>query len=225
MVKIILAVALLFPLCLNAYTTKQWVSFYLRDCAGLKNGQACRGKLESSIGRMTKYRKMVLKHLDREELPRWLAVVPIVESDYNERAVSKAMAAGMWQIMPYNIEAYAKKSIIFLNSSIEYKPTAKKIRKIAFDPNKNTEMAATHFGKLFMLYRDHEDCEKLSLMAYNAGTRRVNLWLLGKSRLPTETINYYNKIMAVKYIIRNMKALGVKPVRQLSLIDRIRGLL
>ena len=171
---------------------------------------------------MVNYSEMAFKYLDKQDLPRWLIAVPVVESAYNPKAVSKMKALGLWQIMPYNIREYKTRKVVILNRSIEIIPTTEKIRKYGFDPETNTQIAAQHFRMLFEKFRHHKDTEKLALLAYNCGVSRVKRWLIGQSKLPTETQNYYNKIMAVKYIIRNMKELGVKPVRQLSFIDRIK---
>jgi len=222
--KIILLFLLLIPFQLSAtvFTKQQWINFYLRGCSTVSINAACKQKLEKSLGKMIEYRGMILRHLKKEQLPLWFIIIPIVESDYNERAVSPASATGMWQIMPYNIEAYLTKKIVFLNNEIELTPTSARIRKYGFDPKVSTQIATLHLSKLFLIYRDRKDCEKLSLMAYNAGTKRVNSWLLGKSKLPDETQNYYNKIMAVKYIIRNMKRLSIEPDVKVTLFDRIK---
>jgi len=221
----LLIILLLFPLNLTAaiFTQDQWVELYLRDCNGLEQNRACRQDLEKALGKMSKYRQMVFKYLDKEELPRWLATIPVVESSYNEKAVSRAGALGLWQLMPYNIRTYRTKKIIMLD--FKAIPTTKKIRKYGFDPEHNTEMAALHFSKLFRKYRNHKNTEQLAIFAYNSGGRRVDLWLSGKSKLPNETWNYYNKIMAIQFIIRNMESLGVEPVKEPSFLEYVKSLM
>lgn len=220
-----LIIFLLFPLNLNAivFTQDQWVELYLRDCKTVERNMACKKELEKALGKMADYKSMTFKYLDKEGLPRWLATIPIVESSYNKDAVSKVGALGLWQLMPYNIQSYKTKKIILL----DYKmiPTTKKIRKYGFNPVSNTEIASLHFSKLFLKYRHHKETEKLAVLAYNSGGRRVDLWLSGKSRLPDETHNYYNKIMAIQYIIKNLKKLNVKPVKEPTIFEYVKSLI
>lgn len=226
MVKIIMLtiIILIFPLQLSAivFTQKQWVDLYLRDCT--KKTTACRQNLEIIIGRMIKSSKMIFRYLDKEDLPRWLVSVPIVESSYIPTAVSKKGALGLWQIMPFNIEAYKTKKVVILD--FEIVPTNEKIKKYAFNPKTSTQIASLHFSMLFNEYRDHKEVEKLALLAYNAGVKRVNSWLAGKAKLPEETQNYYNKIMAVNHIIANMAEYNIQPVTiEITWKKRIMGLI
>ena len=225
MIKIILLFLLLIPFQLDArvFARNQWIDFYLRDCNTIKPYRACKQNLEKALGKMIQYRSMTFRYLDKEQLPKWFIVIPIVESNYNKKATSPKGALGLWQLMPYNIAMYQTKKIVILNYKII--PTTEKIKKYGFDPESNTKMAVLHFRKLFERYRDHKNAEQLAIMAYNCGESWVNSWLLGKSKLPDETQNYYNKIMAVKYIIRNMNRLGVEPVRKLTIVEKIKGLL
>lgn len=51
------------------------------------------------------------------------------------------------------------------------------------------------------------------------------MWRAGKRKLPEETINYYNKLMAVQHIIKNMHKVEVRPVkhRKILFLDYIRS--
>jgi len=218
---------LLIPLQLNAtvFSVKQWTDFYLRDCTSLEKNRACKQDLELILGRMISYSVLTFKYLDKEDLPRWLIAVPAVESSFKPNAISTAGAIGLWQLMNFNIKLYMTRKKSFMGQTFTMVPSPAKILKYGKDPVINTRLGAKHMGILFKQFRYHKDTAKLSILAYNCGASRVKSWLLGKSTLPNETRNYYNKIMAVKHIIRNMKALGVKPVRKLSIIERLRGLL
>lgn len=223
----LLIIILLIPFQLQAtvFSEQEWIDFYMRDCSQVTGKMACRQDLELILGRMMQYSQLTFKYLDKEDLPRWLIAVPAVESSFKPNAVSRSGALGLWQLMPFNIKAYMTKEKSIMGQTFTMTPSPWKIKKYGKDPEINTRLGAKHMGILFSKFRYHKDTAKLSILAYNCGAKCVKLWLLGESKLPEETINYYNKIMAVKYIIRNMKALGVKPVRQLSIIERLRGLL
>jgi hypothetical protein len=223
--RILIILFLLIPFHLNAtvFSIEQWTDFYLRDCTTLEKNRACKQDLELILGRMVGYSKMMFKYLDKEDLPRWLIAVPAVESSFKPDAISRSNAIGLWQLMPFNIRHYMTKEKTIMGQTFTMVPTPAKILKYGKDPVINTRLGAKHMGILFKQFRYHKETAKLSILAYNCGASRVKSWLLGKSTLPSETQNYYNKIMAVKHIIRNMKALGVKPVRQLTIIERLKG--
>lgn len=223
----LLIIVLFIPLQLNAavLVKEQWVGLYLRDCDTVSVNMVCKRDLEIILGRMINYSHMMFHYIDAEDLPRWLIAVPAVESSFNPGVVSPAGALGLWQLMPFNIRAYMTHKKSIMGQTFTMTPTPAKIEKYGKDPEINTRLGAKHMGILFSKFRYHKDTAKLSILAYNCGEKCVKDWLLGDRNLPEETQNYYNKIMAVKYIIRNMKALGVKPVRKLSIVERLRGLL
>lgn len=212
----LLIILLLIPIQVQAkvYSKNEWIALYLRDCKTVKKTSACRQELEKSFGRMNSYSKMVFKYLDKEGLPRWLATVPIIESNYNDKAVSSMEALGLWQLMPFNIKYYKTRKIKILGRSIESIPTDNQIRRYGFNPVTSTQMATKHLGRLYKLYRDHENTEELALLAYNAGENKINRWLAGKVKLTEETLNYYTKLMAIQYIMKHAERLKIKPKKQ-----------
>jgi transglycosylase-like protein with SLT domain len=219
-----LLIILLIPINLFAYTTNEWIGLYLRECT--PSMHACKGNLEKDLGKMLAYSNLTFKYLDKHDLPRWLATIPIIESGYNEKAVSPKFATGLWQLMPYLIERHKTRKITILGRNLIIVPSDKQIRKYGFNPVVSTQIATAHLRYLFEKYSGHKETEKLVLMAYNAGERRVNLWYDGKGQLPQETVDYYNKIMAVQYILKNMELLNVKPVayKKIFILDYIKAL-
>ncbi|MBF0225651.1 MAG: lytic transglycosylase domain-containing protein [Desulfobacterales bacterium] len=93
-----------------------------------------------------------------------------VESDFNPRAVSKAGAMGLMQIMPDNFQFLSLKN--------------------PFDPKENILAGATYFKGLYERYNGELE---LSLAAYNAGPGAVDKY----NRIPPyeETKNYVHKVM------------------------------
>lgn len=221
--RFILIVLLFIPSICQAYTIDEWISFYLRDCK--PEYTACRENLEKGFGKMIAYSNITFKYLDKRGLPRWLATIPFVESDYREKAVSDAGAIGMWQIMPYHIERYKTRTIKRLGREITIVPNDDQIKAYGFNPIISTEIATHLLADLYAKYSDKKDMEKLAIMAYNGGNR-VDLWLSGKSELRQETIDYYNKIMAIQHILTHMKRYEIEPVtfRKIFIFDYIKAL-
>ncbi len=226
MCKIIL-ILLLIPFSTQAkiYSINQWIDLYLRNCKPSMN--ACRQELEKSFGRMQAYQKLTFKYLDKEGLPRWLATVPIIESNYNDKAVSSAQALGLWQIMRFNIRSWKTKKIRLFGREVKSIPTEEQIKRYGFNPVTSTQLATRHLGRLYKRYSGRENTEELALMAYNAGSFRIdcqdpqsdslilkckNMGIFRKP-LSDETINYYRKLMALQYIMKHHKILKIKPVK------------
>ena len=102
MIKILILILVPFTLNAQSLSVEDWLKKYSRPCKGLKNGIVCRENLDASLDRMRK--GIVPKMLKDNGLPIWLATVPIIESDYNNKAVSPAGAVGAWQVMKFNIQ-------------------------------------------------------------------------------------------------------------------------
>lgn len=94
--------------------------------------------------------------------------LPVVESDYNPKAVSKSGAKGMWQFMDNSISGLLKR-----NEYIDER----------FDPWKSTDAA---LKKLEENYRQFNDWP-LAIAAYNCGAGAMKRILSGA---PTKTFWY-----------------------------------
>lgn len=195
----------------SIFTKDQWIDFYLRDCSTINQNQACKQDLEKALGKMYAYRKIVFKYLDKNGLPHNLATIPIIESLYNEKAISKAGAIGLWQLMPFHIENFKTKEKTIGNRIIEITPTEKAIKKYGFNPVLSTEIASSYLKYLYEVFKHYKDCDQYVIMAYNAGDSKIKKWIDGKEALPDETINFYNKFMAIQHIIKNMDELDINP--------------
>jgi soluble lytic murein transglycosylase len=85
------------------------------------------------------------------------------ESEFDPRAGSKAGAQGLMQIMPSTAKLISKQY------RISYEPA-----KLMGDPAYNVKLGAAHLGDLIA---DYNGSYVLTLVAYNAGPRRVREWV------------------------------------------------
>ena len=123
----------------------------------------------------------VLQKIDERGLPASLATIPMIESGYQELAMSKKGAAGLWQLMPATAKDYG------INSIDRYQFGAS--TSVALDLLENLHK---QFGSW-----------ELALAAYNAGAGRVTFGLHKNPRaksiqeldLPKETKEYVLRIM------------------------------
>ena len=208
MKKLFIAILLIvFPLGSQSrvLTKQDWISFYLRDCNKVGYNQVCRQKLEKSISHMNNYLPMITFQLRERKLPTYFALIPIIESNYSNLAVSmidgKPFALGLWQTSWRNIQEYHKRRDLT-------KLSKKQILRGRYwrHPEYNTRIATWILKGYYKRYND----VKTTLYAYNAGSTAVNAWLEGKRELPKQTENFYLQFLALEEIVRNQKKYGIK---------------
>ncbi len=129
----------------------------------------------------------VAKIFKEEGLPEELALLAIVESNGKPWALSKAGAAGLWQLMPETARRLGLKVNHFIDER--------------YDIIKSTKAAARYLKELYRTFKRWD----LAIAAYNAGPgiikKRIKalgvdeFWDLTK--LPNETLNYVPKFYAV----------------------------
>ena len=125
------------------------------------------------------------------------------ESEFNPRAKSPVGARGMMQIMPGTARIIARQHKVRYSRS-----------KLISDPSYNISLGVAHLHDLIKKYNGSYI---LTLVAYNAGPRRVNEWIesFGDPRSPSvdtidwiesipfsETRRYVQRIMASVQIFR-----------------------
>jgi membrane-bound lytic murein transglycosylase D len=148
------------------------------------------------------YRPMIVEEFRKAGLPDQLSWVPIIESGFKPRALSRARALGMWQFI----------------SSTGYRCGLKQDKFVdeRMDPLKATRAAIKYLSELHDFFGDWTT----ALASYNCGEFRVqnvikaqkidyldNFWDLF-SNLPYETARFVPRIIAVLLIIENPAKYG-----------------
>lgn len=158
--------------------------------------------LNRLTARASRYLHHTITEAERRGIPTELALLPVIESSYDPAATSNAQAAGLWQFIPSTGLAYNLK------------------QTSTFDGRRDViESTRAAYDFLTSLYNQFGSWE-LALAAYNAGPGRIqraiennaraglptDYWSL---RLPTETMNYVPRFMAVAQIVNNPEMNGV----------------
>lgn len=152
--------------------------------------------LNRLTARASRYLYYTVREAERRNIPTELALLPVIESSYDPNANSNAAAAGLWQFIPSTGRIYG------LNQTT------------TFDGRRDViESTRAAYDFLTALYNQFGSWE-LALAAYNAGPGRVqsainynaarglptDYWSL---KLPTETMNYVPRFLAVAQIVKN----------------------
>ncbi len=158
------------------------------------------------LSRFYYYQSFIENQLKKENLPRDLIYVAMVESGLNIKAYSSAHAAGLWQLIRATARIFDLKSNWWFDE-----------RR---DPVKATKAALSYLTYLYKQFKSWD----LTLAAYNAGEGRVrsqirkhtnNYW---EMKLPKETQNYVARILAAMIIGNNPEKYGFYPTRELPQI-------
>lgn len=162
-----------------------------------------------SIERARAYMPYILKVLREENLPRDLAYLAFVESNYNPLARSGSGALGMWQFIAGTGKHCGLRQDWWVDE-----------RR---DPYISTRAAAAYLTELNGLFQDWH----LAISAYNAGPGKIgrglaatgaksffelrdrNDWITDpKDKMSEENKQYLPKFLAVCKIMRNLGLLG-----------------
>ena len=158
--------------------------------------------LDRLTARASRYLHHTVAEAERRGIPSELALLPIIESSYDPSATSNAAAAGLWQFIPSTGRIYG------LNQSASYDGRRDVI-----------ESTRAAYDFLTSLYNQFGSWE-LALAAYNAGPGRVSrairanqeqglptdYWSL---KLPTETMNYVPRFLAIAQIVKAPNSYGI----------------
>ncbi len=159
-----------------------------------------------SLKRSGKYRPMMIEMLKEAGLPEELSWLPLVESGYKVRALSKARALGLWQFIPSTGYMYGLKRDTYIDERL--------------DPQKSTVAAIEYLKTMHRIFGDWSTV----LAAYNCGEGRVlsmirkqninyldNFWDLYR-KLPTETARYVPRFIATLHIVNNLEKYGFEDI-------------
>ncbi len=146
----------------------------------------------------------IINQLRKNKLPVELALIPLIESAYDPLATSPAQAAGLWQFVPITAKEYGLKS------------------SNNFDGRRDLIASTSSAISLLQNLNNRFNGDWLvTLAAYNAGEGRIqraidknkskglpiDYWSLD---LPSETMHYVPKILAIIDIVKNNKRYGIK---------------
>lgn len=156
----------------------------------------------SAYKRSGRYRPMILEALREAGLPEELSWLPLIESGYKVRALSRARALGLWQFIASTGYKFGLKRDLWVDERM--------------DPEKSTAAAIAYLKELHQIFGDWTT----ALAAYNCGEGTVlrsirsqrinyldNFWDL-YAKLPMETAFYVPKFLAVLHIVSDPAAYG-----------------
>ena len=155
-----------------------------------------------SYRRSGRYRPYIIKALKEAGMPEELSWLPLIESGFKLRALSRARALGLWQFIASTGYKFGLKRDTWIDERM--------------DPEKSTLAAVAYLKELHQIFGDWTT----SLASYNCGEglvlRRIksqhinyldDFWDLYKT-LPRETAFYVPKFIAVLHILKDPKAYG-----------------
>ena len=161
---------------------------------------------KQSYTRSGKYRPFIISKLKEAGIPEELSWLPLIESGFKVKAMSKARALGLWQFIPSTGYKFGLKRNQYIDERI--------------DPEKSTDAAIAYLKELHRIFGDWTTV----LAAYNCGEGRVlrvirsqnvnyldNFWDL-YARLPRETARYVPRFLATIHIIKNAETYGIDSV-------------
>ena len=149
--------------------------------------------------RSGRYRPQIIKELRKAGLPERLSWLPLIESGFKPKALSRSRALGLWQFIPSTGYKFGLKRDKYIDERL--------------DPEKSTQAAIDYMKELHTIFGDWSTV----LAAYNCGEGRVlkiirsqninyldNFWDLFK-RLPRETARYVPRFFATLHIVDNLE--------------------
>lgn len=158
------------------------------------------GKLYQILKAAGPYIYFIHKQIQARGLPTELALIPVIESEFNPNDRSRVGATGLWQLMPRTARELGVKV------------------KSGYDGRRNvvasTKAALAYFKDLGNLFKGNW---YLAIAAYNCGQvkvaslqRRTGSHSFWNLPLPRETKLYVPKLLAVAAIVKNPEKYGIE---------------
>jgi peptidoglycan lytic transglycosylase D len=155
------------------------------------------------VDRGSRYLHYIVEEVEKRHMPMEIALLPIVESAFTPRAMSRAKASGIWQFIP--------------STGRNYGLTQDWWRDNRNDVIKATDAALNYLQRLHDMFGSWEH----ALAAYNCGEGCVGRAIAANQRrglptdflslkLPPETRNYVPKLIAVKNIVLSPATYGIE---------------
>jgi membrane-bound lytic murein transglycosylase D len=175
------------PMTMNAHVEREIQSFQTLE----------RDFFLESYKRSGRYRGEMVKALQEAGFPEELSWLPLIESGFKVRALSRSRALGLWQFIPSTGYKFGLKRNAWIDERL--------------DPEKATAAAIAYFQELHQMFGDWATV----LAAYNCGEGSVarairdqkidyldNFWDFYE-RLPRETARYFPRFLAVLAILKD----------------------
>ena len=155
-----------------------------------------------SYKRSGRYRNDMVKALKEAGMPEELSWLPLIESGYKIRALSRSRAFGLWQFIPSTGYKFGLKRNAWIDERL--------------DPDKSTAAAIAYFKELHQMFGDWATV----LAAYNCGEGSVARVIRNQKvnyldnfcdfyeRLPRETARYFPRFLAVLAIVNDPAQYG-----------------
>ncbi|MEO7744071.1 MAG: transglycosylase SLT domain-containing protein [Usitatibacter sp.] len=154
------------------------------------------------VDRGSLYLHHIVEQVEKRKMPMEVALLPVIESAFTPKAMSRAKASGIWQFIPSTGKSYG-------------------LTQDWWRDNRNDVVAATdaalnYLQRLHGMFGDWE----LALAAYNCGEGCVGRAIAANQKrglptdfaslnLPPETRNYVPKLIAVKNIVLAPATYGI----------------
>ncbi len=158
---------------------------------------ANKNSFELALKRANYYMPIIRPIIQKHGLPEELALLPLIESGFNNFAVSRSGAAGLWQFIPSTARRYGLRVDNYVDER--------------FDFIKATDAAMRYLKDLYRMFGNWE----LALASYNCGencvarrTGGVDFWIT-QGLLPNETRNYVPAFFAVLLLANNPEKYGL----------------
>jgi len=168
----------------------QWVAREIKSFQTIE-----RRAFEESYRRSGLYREMIIEELRKEGLPEQLSWIPLIESAFKPRALSRARALGMWQFIRSTGYRYGLKQDKYVDERM--------------DPVKATRAAIQYMIELHNLFGDWTT----AIAAYNCGEALVQRAIRAQKvdyfdsfwdlfvNLPFETARHVPRFIATLLIV------------------------
>ena len=175
----------------------QWVAREIKSFQTVE-----RAAFLDSYRRSGQYRDMILAELRKEGLPDQLSWIPIIESAFRPRALSRARALGMWQFIRSTGFRYGLKQDKYVDERM--------------DPAKATRAAILYMIELHDMFGDWMS----AIAAYNCGEAQVQRVMRAQkveyfdsfwdifANLPFETARHVPRFIATLLIVADPAKYG-----------------
>lgn len=156
-----------------------------------------------TLVRSQPYLYHIYNEVQRRRMPAEIALLPFVESAFVNKARSRVGASGLWQFMPATGRHYGLEQTALYDGR--------------HDVYAATDAALNYLDYLHSLFGDWS----LALAAYNWGENSVGRAVARAQaqglaptyenlRMPKETRNYVPKLLAIRNIVNNPSAFGIR---------------